>query len=126
MRTSEARKASYFLASFLTSFLFLLSLSAAFSTTTSRAYNDNLLLQVINGHVLELDLLSTIDIVGIGKNADGHARTGDVGELNSARETLVTLGIVVLETNLQLDGLDEVTLLLLGGSEQLLDGAPHA
>lgn len=29
MRVSEAKKASYFLASFLTSFLFLLSLNAA-------------------------------------------------------------------------------------------------
>ena len=37
------------------------------------------LLQVVNGHVLEVDLLGTVDVGGIGENADGHARTGDVG-----------------------------------------------
>ena len=47
--------------------------------------------------------------------------------LDGTRETLVSLGVVVLETNLQLDGLDEVALLLTGGDgEQLPDGAPHA
>ena len=47
--------------------------------------------------------------------------------LHGTRETLVPLGVVVLETNLKLDGLDEVALLLavrLG--EELTDGAPHA
>ena len=38
------------------------------------------LLQVVNGHVLEVDLLGAIDVEGIGENADGHARAGDVGE----------------------------------------------
>ena len=38
------------------------------------------LLQVVNGHVLEVDLLSTVDVGGIGENADGHARAGDVGK----------------------------------------------
>ena len=46
--------------------------------------------------------------------------------LDSARETLVTLGVVVLETNLELDGLDEVTLLFGGAGEDFLDGTPHA
>ena len=125
MRASEARKASYFFASFFTSFLFLLSLRA----TGEDRYilrQEDALLQVINGHVLELDLLGTVDVGGIGENADGHAGTGDVGELDGARETLVPLGVVVLETNLELDGLDEVTLLLLGRREQFTDGAPHA
>ena len=67
------------------------------------------LLQVIDGHVcgnergrrsasmngrekgegrltLELDLLSSIDISGIGENADGHPGSGDVGELDGSRE----------------------------------------
>ena len=38
------------------------------------------LLQVINRHVLEVDLLGTVDVGGIGENADGHARAGNVGE----------------------------------------------
>lgn len=47
--------------------------------------------------------------------------------LDGARETLVTLGVVVLETNLELDGLDEVAPLLAGCiGKELLDGAPHA
>ena len=46
--------------------------------------------------------------------------------LDGAGETLVTLGVVVLETNLELDGLDKVTLLLLGRREQFTDRAPHA
>ena len=38
------------------------------------------LLEVIHGHVLEVDLLGTVDVGGIGENADGHAGAGDVGE----------------------------------------------
>ena len=95
-------------------------------------------------YVLELDLLGTIDVVGIGEQADGHARTRHIGEptrqlaissahqisstssLDSARETLVTLGVVVLETDLEFDGLDEVALLFGGTSQDFLDGTPHA
>lgn len=86
-----------------------------------------MLLQVINRHVLELDLLGPIDVCGICENADGHTGTGDMGELDGSRETLVSLGIVVLETDLELDGLDEVALLL--GSrnyKDILDVCPHA
>jgi len=70
------------------------------------------LLQVLDRHVLELDKLGTIDVGSISENADGHARAGDVRKLDGSRETLVTLRVVVLETDLELDGLDEVTLLL--------------
>ena len=85
------------------------------------------LLQVVNRHVLEVDLLSTVDVGGIGENADGHARAGDMGELDGARETLVALGVVVLETNLELDGLDEgAPAIAVGLGEKPLDRAPHA
>lgn len=102
-------------------------------------------LQVVDGHVLEVDLLGAVDVGGVSENADGHAGAGDIGEpstevrttrtthkagldaLDGARETLVSLGVVVLETNLELDGLDKVTLLLaVGIGEELLDRAPHA
>jgi hypothetical protein len=47
--------------------------------------------------------------------------------LDGARETLVLLSIVVLETNLKLDGLHEVApFLAVRLSKKLLDGAPHA
>jgi len=39
------------------------------------------------GLTLELDLLSSIDISGIGENADGHPGSGDVGELDGSRES---------------------------------------
>jgi len=84
------------------------------------------LLQVINRLELHTDLLGLIAVKGITENANRHLGAGDVGETNGARETLVTLGIVVLKTNLELDGLDEVTLLLLGleldGLDALADG----
>ena len=45
--------------------------------------------------------------------------------LHSSRETLVTLRVVVLETNLEFDGLDKVAFLLLGILENIFDGASH-
>ena len=38
------------------------------------------LLQVIDGHVLEVDLLSAIDVGRICKNANGHPWPGDIWE----------------------------------------------
>lgn len=38
------------------------------------------LLQVIDGHVLEVDLLGTIDVGGISENANGHAGTRNMGK----------------------------------------------
>jgi hypothetical protein len=75
----------------------------------------------------------------VTEDAERHARTGDDGELDGSGETLVTLGIVVLEADLEsiflltesatvrlvddlLDGLQEVALLgLIGVLEELLD-----
>jgi hypothetical protein len=58
---------------------------------------------------------------------DGHARARHGRELDGTRETLVTLGVVVLQTDLELDGLEEVTLLLiLRVVEQLLDILAHS
>jgi len=104
------------------------------------------LFQIVDGHVLKLNLLGTIDVSCISENAYGHARPGNVGEsswmkkyestntcaggedvLHSSGETLVSLGIVVFQTNLQLDRLHKVTPFLAGGfGEELFDGAPHA
>jgi len=86
------------------------------------------LLQVISGHVLHLDLLRAINIRGIGKNADGETGTGDVRELDGSRETLITLGVVVLEADLELDGLHKVTALLASVRliKEVFDRASHA
>jgi hypothetical protein len=73
------------------------------------------LLQVLNRLELHASSLSLVTVESITENADGKVGTGNVGELDGTRETLVTLGIVVLQTNLELDGLSETTLLLLGG-----------
>ena len=63
----------------------------------------------------------------VTENADGHVRAGNAGQLDGARETLVTLGIVVLQADLELDGLQEVTLLLIVGIiQELLDVRTHS
>ena len=85
------------------------------------------LLQVVGGHGVDTTVLGTVDIVLVTENADGHVGARDTGKLDGARETLVTLGVVVLEADLELDGLEEVALLLLVGVlEQLLHILTHA
>lgn len=62
------------------------------------------------------------EIVASEDVPDAHVRAGNLGELDGSGETLVPLGIVVLEADLQLDGLEEVPLLLIEGVvKQLLD-----
>jgi hypothetical protein len=85
------------------------------------------LLQVLSGHGVNTAVLGTVDIVLVTENADGHVGARHTGKLDGARETLVTLGVVVLEADLELDGLQEVALLLLVGVlEQLLHILTHA
>jgi len=95
MRTSEARKASYFLASYTQTRGSQSLASEAELSVWSFYLLDELLvlvklLQVINRHVLELDKLGTIDIGSISENADRHARSGDVGEPNQIIFRLVS------------------------------------
>lgn len=53
---------------------------------------------------------------------DGHVGPGDLWELHGSGETLITLRVVVLEADLELDGLEEVAfLLIVGVVQQLLD-----
>lgn len=57
---------------------------------------------------------------------DGHTGAGDDGELDGSRETLIAHGVVVLEADLELDGLEEVSLLLIEGVfKELLDVTTH-
>jgi hypothetical protein len=52
---------------------------------------------------------------------------GQCNALYSPRETLVSLRIIVLQANLQLDGLHKISPLFASRfGEQVFDGAPHA
>lgn len=80
------------------------------------------LLQVVGGHGVDTAMLGTIDIVLVTQDADGHVGTGHRGQLDGARETLVTLRVIVLEADLELDGLEEVSLLGLQSCSQSVSG----
>jgi len=80
------------------------------------------LLEVVNGHGLERVVLGAVDVVLVAEDTDGHVRPWDLWELHGSGETLITLGVVVLETDLKLDGLEEVAFfLIVGVVQQLLD-----
>ena len=69
------------------------------------------LLEIVGRHGIDTMVLRAIDIVLVTEDADGHAGAGDGGKLDGARETLVTLGIIVLQADLKFDGLEEIALL---------------
>jgi hypothetical protein len=56
--------------------------------------------------------------VAIADVPDAHSRAGNDWETNGSGETLVTLGIIVLEADLEFDGFEEVSLL---GLERVLE-----
>ena len=58
----------------------------------------------------------------ISQDAKLHARLAYIGKLDGTSETLVLLGVVVLDTNLKLDRLDETALLSFGIFNDLPDG----
>ena len=64
-------------------------------------------------------------VVSITQHADLHLGAGDVRQLDVASETLVFLRIVVLQANLKLDGLKELTLLVLCALEDIRDALTH-
>jgi hypothetical protein len=72
------------------------------------------LLKIVNRLEFHTSTLGLITVESITENTDGHVGTSNVGELDGTRETLITLGIVVLQTNLEFNGFSELTLLLLG------------
>lgn len=58
---------------------------------------------------------------------DAHVGAGDGRKLNGARETLVTLRVIVLEADLEFDGLEKVSLFgVLGVVEQLANVVTHS
>lgn len=145
MRVSEARKASYFFASFLTSFLFLFSLLSVcqvgpghddkvethFFKSSTDMYSSSICLA---RSMSAASARMQIDMRGRGTL--GSLRFPRLLEscmsilknaLDGSRETFVTLGVVVLQTNLQFDSLHKVAFFLaIGIDEKLFDGASHA
>jgi hypothetical protein len=79
------------------------------------------LLKIINRLEFHTGTLSLITMESITENTDGHVGTSDVRKLDGTRETLITLGIVVLQTDLEFNGFSELSLLLLGSILNLDD-----
>jgi len=85
------------------------------------------LLQVLCGHGINTTVLGTIDIVLVTEDADAHVWARNLGKADGSRETLVTLRVIVLEADLELDSLEEVALLGLEGVfQELFDVATHS
>lgn len=58
---------------------------------------------------------------------DAHSRAGNGRQLDSARETLVTLRVIILQADLEFNGLEKISLLgVVGVIQQLLNILAHA
>jgi len=71
-------------------------------------------LQTVDTHARKTKLLGLIKVDLITKDANLDVLLARVGQTDNTAETLILLDIPVLQTNLKLDGLDEVTLASLG------------
>jgi len=80
------------------------------------------LLQILDGLVSDTGLLGLLTMHGITENADLHAGARHMGKLHGTGETLVTLGIVILQANLEIDGFHEITLLCGAPLQDGVDG----
>merc|ERR1712054_41138 len=79
-------------------------------------------LEGLNVHARDASGLGGLDVLGITKDAARETRAGHVGQLDRTSETLVLLRVIVLQHNLELDGLAELALLGRGLIEDGLDG----
>lgn len=61
-------------------------------------------------------------MLGIPKHADFHFRPRNMRSLDRTTETFVLLWIVILQTNLELNGLCELAVILFGITNNLADG----
>jgi len=77
-------------------------------------------LKTVNTHVGKTEFLGLIKVDLITKDANLDVLLAGVGQTHNTAETLVLLDIPVLKTNLEFDGLDEVTFTAL--SEDGVDG----
>jgi len=85
------------------------------------------LLEVLHSLEVHASSLGLIDMKGVSENANAHLGTRNVWKLDGARETLITLRIIVFEADLKLDCLLELAgLLLRGEAEQGAHGFSHS
>jgi len=77
--------------------------------------------EVGDGHAGDGEGLGFIAVLVGTENADRKVFTRDKGKGNGTSETLFLDGVVVLKTNLELDGLGEVALLLDGALQDGLE-----
>lgn len=71
------------------------------------------LLEVVNSHLVYTELISLLAVLLVTKNAHAGVGLGDHGKAESAAETFVSLGIIVLEGDLELDRFSKLSLLAL-------------
>jgi len=67
------------------------------------------LLEVINGHLVDTELVSLLAVLLVTEYANLGLRSGNGGKTESAGETLVSGRIIVLQGDLKLDGLGELS-----------------
>ena len=79
------------------------------------------LLKIVNRLEFHTGTLGLITMESITENTDCHTGTSNVRELDGTRETLITLGIVVLQTNLEFKCFSELALLFSRGSLNLVN-----
>merc|ERR1739845_204971 len=72
------------------------------------------LLQIIDGHAWDVELVGLIDMRLVTQNANSELWLGNVWQFHGSTESLVLLGIVVLEHDLKLDGFSEFSVFVLG------------
>jgi len=80
------------------------------------------LLKILDRHVVNTDTVSLLTMGSVSEHAALKVGTRNSGEFESSGETLITDGIVVLQTDLTFDSLGEVTLLSLEFLTSLGDG----
>lgn len=62
---------------------------------------------------VDVETLCQLDVLGISDQTDLELGSGDVGQSDGASKSLVFLGVVVLESDLEFDGFLELSLLLI-------------
>mmetsp|Transcript_2639 Transcript_2639/g.5979 ORF Transcript_2639/g.5979 Transcript_2639/m.5979 type:complete len:247 (+) Transcript_2639:252-992(+) len=78
-------------------------------------------LECLDVHEVDARLARLLAVHSVAQDAHLHPRTGHMRQLHSAGETFVPLRVIVLESDLQVDSLDELALLLLRASLDLRD-----
>ena len=68
----------------------------------------------IDGVDVDVSLLNDLKMLGITDEADLELWSWDVWESDGTSESLILLWVVILKTNLELDGFQELSLLLVG------------